>query len=265
MVGHQAGRRPAGADPVRPRPGAADRRRRGDHRTLAAGRRGRAVAWSPCVVMACRCAARRVSRSAPDALARRCGSSTATCCTYNGRTAELARVVAAPRRRRAGVHRVHARPRRRDCTSARSPARSRTASSIPRRRAGGSALWSRYPLTEIAAPPACTSRPPRVVDVAGGVELYVVHPPNPLDHLRDWLRRARRPRRAVRTAATDRRSSSATSTPRYWHPPFRRISAAGWRDAHHARRPRVLQLMADRQARGSRRSCASTTPSSTTR
>ena len=53
----------------------------------------------------------------------------------------------------------------------------------PEATAGGSAIWSRYPLAEITAPPALYRSTAAVIEVSGGVELYVVHPPNPLDHL----------------------------------------------------------------------------------
>ena len=104
--------------------------------------------------------------------------------------------------------------------------------------------------------------------------LYVVHPPNPLDHLGDWLRRARRPGRAVRQTAIRRRSSSATSTPRTGTRRFAGSQAAGWRDAHQlagrgfscswpsrqgvaaadpAPRPRPRRRLAGRRRRGRRR------------
>ena len=102
----------------------------------------------------------------------------------------------------------------------------------PEATAGGSAIWSRYPIAAITAPPALYRSTAAVIDVSGGVELYVVHPPNPLDHLREWLAELigladlyGRPQ--LPTIVTG--DFNAT----YWHPPFRRIQAAGWRDAHH--------------------------------
>ena len=102
----------------------------------------------------------------------------------------------------------------------------------PEASAGGSALWSRFPLTEIPAPPALYQSTAALVDIAGGLQLYVVHPPNPLDHLGHWLTELNglaalygsRERPAIVTG-----DLNATN----WHPPFRRALAAGWRDAHH--------------------------------
>ncbi|HET9667595.1 MAG TPA: endonuclease/exonuclease/phosphatase family protein [Desertimonas sp.] len=102
----------------------------------------------------------------------------------------------------------------------------------PEATAGGSAIWSRYPLAEITAPPALYRSTAAVIEVSGGVELYVVHPPNPLDHLREWL--------AELIGLADLYGKPQLPTivtgdfnATYWHPSFRRIQAAGWRDAHH--------------------------------
>jgi endonuclease/exonuclease/phosphatase (EEP) superfamily protein YafD len=103
----------------------------------------------------------------------------------------------------------------------------------PEEKAGGSAMWSRYPLTEIAAPPATYLSSAAVIATPDPVTLYVVHPPNPLVDLDDWL-----------GELAGLAALSATATPpaivvgdlnaTYWHPPFRRLLGAGWRDAHQA-------------------------------
>jgi len=101
----------------------------------------------------------------------------------------------------------------------------------PEASAGGSALWSRFPLTEIDAPDALYQSTAAILDVAGGVELYVVHPPNPLDHLGDWL--AELAGLADLHGVSDRPAIvTGDFNATYWHPPFRRVQAAGWRDAH---------------------------------
>jgi endonuclease/exonuclease/phosphatase (EEP) superfamily protein YafD len=101
----------------------------------------------------------------------------------------------------------------------------------PEQRAGGSALWSRYPLTEIPAPEALYLSTAAVVHAPEPVTVYVVHPPNPLHDLTDWLGDL------SRLAALGRTADSPTIVvgdfnATYWHPPFRRLLASGWRDAH---------------------------------
>ena len=103
----------------------------------------------------------------------------------------------------------------------------------PESSAGGSALWSRFPLTEIAAPPALYQSTAALVDVAWAALRCT------------WS--------THRTRSTTYGTGSPSSTASlrctepdgrpaivvgdlnatYWHPPFRRIQAAGWRDAHH--------------------------------
>jgi endonuclease/exonuclease/phosphatase (EEP) superfamily protein YafD len=70
-----------------------------------------------------------------------------------------------------------------------------------------------------------------VVHAPDPVTLYVVHPPNPLHDLSDWLDDL------SRLASLGRTTNSPTIivgdfNATYWHPPFRRVLAAGWRDAH---------------------------------
>ena len=101
----------------------------------------------------------------------------------------------------------------------------------PEPSAGGSALWSRFPLTEIDGPPALYQSTSALVDVAGGVELYVVHPPNPLEHLAHWLAELNG---LAALYGTRQRPAIVTGdlNATYWHPPFRQVRAGGWRDAH---------------------------------
>jgi endonuclease/exonuclease/phosphatase (EEP) superfamily protein YafD len=101
----------------------------------------------------------------------------------------------------------------------------------PEPRAGGSALWSRFPLTEIHAPPALYSSTAAVVSAPDLVTVYVAHPPNPLNQLHHWLDEL------AQLAALKARAEPPAmvvgdfnATP--WHPPFRRLLAAGWRNAH---------------------------------
>jgi endonuclease/exonuclease/phosphatase (EEP) superfamily protein YafD len=102
----------------------------------------------------------------------------------------------------------------------------------PEPRAGGSALWSRYPLTEVTAPPALYSSTAAVVAGPSPVTVYVVHPPNPLDELHHWLDELARIAELRQTARPPAMVvGDFNATP--WHPPFRRLLDAGWRDAHH--------------------------------
>jgi endonuclease/exonuclease/phosphatase (EEP) superfamily protein YafD len=98
-------------------------------------------------------------------------------------------------------------------------------------KAGGSAIWSRFPLTQVDAPPAAYLSSAAVVAAPQPVTLLVVHPPNPLIDLDQWLAEL------AGFASLAERASPATIVvgdfnATYWHPPFRRVLAAGWRDAH---------------------------------
>ena len=149
---------------------------------------------------------------------------------YNGRTAELARVV-------AGLDADVLAFTEYTATHAGGLYVSPVAASFPFRienpdaAAGGSAMWSRYPLAEISATPALYRSTAAVVAFAGGVAVHVIHPPNPLEHLTDW--------RNELTGLADLPDSSEQPAmvigdfnATYWHPPFRRLGRAGWRDAH---------------------------------
>jgi endonuclease/exonuclease/phosphatase (EEP) superfamily protein YafD len=149
---------------------------------------------------------------------------------YNGRTAELARVVA---RLDADVLAfteytpTHAGGLYVSPLGADYPYRIE----YPESTAGGSALWSRHALTELAAPSALYKSIAATVDVDGGVDVYVVHPPNPLENLGHWHDEIHGLERLV--SGNDSRSiilGDFNAT--FWHPPFRRLLAAGWRDAH---------------------------------
>jgi endonuclease/exonuclease/phosphatase (EEP) superfamily protein YafD len=149
---------------------------------------------------------------------------------YNGRTADLARVVA---RLDADVLALT----EYTPTHAGGLYVSRLGPEFPYRiehpesTAGGSALWSRHPLTEIAAPPALYQSTAAIVDVDGGVTVYVVHPPNPLENIRPWRDEIHGLARSV--GVMDPPSIVVGDfNATYWHPPFRRLLAAGWRDAH---------------------------------
>ncbi len=55
-------------------------------------------------------------------------------------------------------------------------------------RAGGSAIWSRYPLTEVTAPPSRNRSSAAVVGAPQPLTLLVVHPPSPIMSLGGWNR-----------------------------------------------------------------------------
>ncbi len=115
----------------------------------------------------------------------------------------------------------------------------------PEAKAGGSALWSRFPLTEISPPPAMYQSTAARVDAAGGVTVYVVHPPNPLDHLHHW-RDELHGLAGLYDAHDPPAIVIGDLNATYWHPPFRRIQTAGWRDAHRLTGKRFLRLLASR-------------------
>jgi endonuclease/exonuclease/phosphatase (EEP) superfamily protein YafD len=101
----------------------------------------------------------------------------------------------------------------------------------PESMAGGSALWSRRPLSEADPPPALYQSTAGTLDAGAGITVYVVHPPNPLDHIRDWRDELDG---LARLLPGEERPSIVIGdfNATFWHPPFRRLLAAGWRDAH---------------------------------
>jgi endonuclease/exonuclease/phosphatase (EEP) superfamily protein YafD len=149
---------------------------------------------------------------------------------YNGRTAELARVVAALDADVLAFTEytpTHAGGLYVGALAGSFPFRLEH----PEATAGGSAIWSRHRLTEIPAPPALYRSTAALIDVADGVELYVVHPPNPLENLGHW--RDELDGFAGLHDSVDRTSMLVGDfNATFWHPPFRRLGVAGWRDAH---------------------------------
>jgi endonuclease/exonuclease/phosphatase (EEP) superfamily protein YafD len=150
---------------------------------------------------------------------------------YNGRTAELARALATVDADVVAFTEYTS-------THAGGMYVSPLAQSFPYRiehpdpSAGGSAIWSRYPLTEVPPPPSLYQSTAAVVAAPDPIILFVVHPPNPLDHLSHWrdeLERLAAMHRTTELPAVVVGDFNAT----YWHPPFRRLLASGWRDAHH--------------------------------
>lgn len=109
----------------------------------------------------------------------------------------------------------------------------------PEATAGGSAIWSRFPLTEVTAPASRYRSSAALINVAvdatfgaaAAVAVYVVHPPNPFVDHGDWLDEL------AGLAGLHRDLDGPTIVvgdlnAGYWHPPFRRLLRTGWRDAH---------------------------------
>lgn len=98
-------------------------------------------------------------------------------------------------------------------------------------RTGGSAIWSRFPLIEVESLPSRDVSTAAVVGAPDPVVVHVVHPPSPLASLAAWhdelarlgplITRDPGPVVVVGDFNAD-----------VWHPPFRRLLATGWRDAH---------------------------------
>jgi endonuclease/exonuclease/phosphatase (EEP) superfamily protein YafD len=112
---------------------------------------------------------------------------------------------------------------------------------------GGSAIWSRFPLAAVGTVPACNESSGAVVGAAEPFTLYVVHPPSPLMSLDAWHRdldgllALHRDRDVPAMIVGDFNAH-------HWHPPFRRLLASGWRDAHHLlRRPFSASWPTDRR------------------
>jgi len=97
--------------------------------------------------------------------------------------------------------------------------------------AAGAALWSRYPLSRRVGPPLHFATVAATVDSPARLTVIVVHPMSPMVSMATW-------RRDLATLAT---ISPAGDPPTMivgdfnassWHPAFRRLLRAGWRDAH---------------------------------
>ena len=94
----------------------------------------------------------------------------------------------------------------------------------------GTALWSRYPVT--LRPTVPTTHHTVVADVhapGGDVRIIVIHTQSPIAHHGDWLA-------DLRLLATLDPHGPTIMTGDFnagwWHPEFRSLLAAGWRDAH---------------------------------
>ena len=112
---------------------------------------------------------------------------------------------------------------------------------------GGSAIWSRHPLAEVGTVPAVNDSSGAVVGTADPFTLYVVHPPSPLMSLDGWLRDLDH-LRALHRGRSGPALIVGDFNADHWHPPFRRLLASGWRDAHHLlRRPFSASWPTDRR------------------
>ena len=105
----------------------------------------------------------------------------------------------------------------------------------PRPQAAGTAVWSRYPLIEHPTPidavgrTRCLSRSkPRTPSC------LAVHPMSPM--VCDRRMRDDSPALAGWRCPTEPTVIIGDFNAAYWHPPFRDVLDAGWRDAHQARR-----------------------------
>ena len=100
-------------------------------------------------------------------------------------------------------------------------------------RASGSALWSRYPLEQLADPPIAEERMLVRVDAPTPFVLYVVHTTSPIVNADDL--RAEVGELAASTLGDDGPTLMVGDfNAGYWHPIFRDLLDAGWRDAHTA-------------------------------
>lgn len=100
----------------------------------------------------------------------------------------------------------------------------------PERGAGGSAIWSRYSLVEIDTPDSRFRSSAAVVESPHPVTLYVVHPPSPMVSLREWRDELDLLKSVGEGDAPVMMIGDFNAG--YWHPEFRRVLDAGWRDAH---------------------------------
>jgi endonuclease/exonuclease/phosphatase (EEP) superfamily protein YafD len=112
---------------------------------------------------------------------------------------------------------------------------------------GGSAIWSRHALSEVATPPARDQSSGAVVSTPEPFTLYVVHPSSPFVALDGWHRELD----GLRSLHVDRSGPALVVgdfNADHWHPPFRRLLAAHWNDAHHLmRRPFSASWPTDRR------------------
>jgi endonuclease/exonuclease/phosphatase (EEP) superfamily protein YafD len=101
--------------------------------------------------------------------------------------------------------------------------------------ATGSALWSRYPLTELPARPARAREILAIVGAPEPLAVYLVHPTSPLVSIVQWRQELAHlhdpPLPSGPPVAVVGDLNAA-----YWHPAFRAVLRRGWRDAHHVMR-----------------------------
>lgn len=105
----------------------------------------------------------------------------------------------------------------------------------PASRATGAAIWSRFELTEIDGPELSVTSIAALVASPQPVTVLVVHPLSPLVSISEWHDDLN----ALRTLRVDhdrRVMTIGDFNACHWHPPFRRLLAGGWRDAHQATR-----------------------------
>ena len=259
LVGRKADRRAAGADAVRPRPVAADRRRRGLHRTMAARLAAGGAVFAALVVLAVPLRRPAEQPTSPERATGAAGfpRQPALLQRPHGRAGSRASPRSTPTCWRSPST-LTARRR-----VVRQPAR--RALSLPHRaaRADRRRLGDLEPLPARAdhrAPGPLPDRPPQSSMSPAVSTLYVVHPPNPLDRPRRLARlsspawptlaaggppaddRRRRPQRhvlapAVPAAARRRLARRPPASPavasrargradKSWLPPFIRLDHA---------------------------------------
>ena len=97
---------------------------------------------------------------------------------------------------------------------------------------GGSAIWSRYPLAEVDTPDSRDRSSGALLATPEPFVLYVVHPSSPLMSLAGWNRELGE-LRSLHAHRNDPALVVGDFNADHWHPPFRRLLACGWRDAHH--------------------------------
>jgi endonuclease/exonuclease/phosphatase (EEP) superfamily protein YafD len=99
--------------------------------------------------------------------------------------------------------------------------------------ARGTALWSRFPVTRVDGPELEHHTVAADVDAgpAGALRVLVIHTRSPMHHVAAWaadlLELAAEPAPADRAAVLIGDFNAA-----WGHPEYRRLAAAGWRDAH---------------------------------
>lgn len=97
-------------------------------------------------------------------------------------------------------------------------------------RSSGTALWSRHPVT--MRPTVSTTHETVIADVHaphGDVRVVVVHTQSPVAHHGDWLTDLELLAQLVPTPPS---IMTGDFNAGWWHPEFRVLLSAGWRDAH---------------------------------